>query len=158
MIDTKELRRLTQVALIGPDGVSLNWLKLLQDFQKEASPAAISELLDRLEAAESARRDDYQNWMTALDRNAELIAKLKAMEKERDALRTELAQLHKEADKFGDGIDWIQRALQAEAKIEELAHQEPVAWMSSRNGFIVKDNKNPDYNMPLYLAPGAKGE
>jgi hypothetical protein len=44
MIDTKELRRLAQAALIGPDGVSLNWLKLLQDFQKEANPAAVSEL------------------------------------------------------------------------------------------------------------------
>ena len=52
MIDTKELRRLAQAALIGPDGGSLNWLKLLQDFQKEANPAAVSELLDRLEAAE----------------------------------------------------------------------------------------------------------
>ena len=47
-------------------------------------------LKDRLEAAESARRDDYQNWMTALDRNAELLAKLEAAEKERDALRAEL--------------------------------------------------------------------
>jgi hypothetical protein len=55
MIDTKELRRLAQAALIGPDGVSLNWLKLLQDFQKEANPAAVSELLDRLEAAEKER-------------------------------------------------------------------------------------------------------
>ena len=52
MIDTKELRRLAQAAMTGPDGVSLNWLKLLQDFQKEANPAAINELLDRLEVAE----------------------------------------------------------------------------------------------------------
>lgn len=52
MIDTKELRRLAQAAMTGPDGVSLNWVKLLQDFQKEASPAAVSELLDRLESAE----------------------------------------------------------------------------------------------------------
>ena len=71
MIDTKELRRLAQAALIGPDGVSLNWLKLLQDFQKEANPAAVSELLDRLEAAE----------------------------KERDALRTRIEAL--EHDDFG---------------------------------------------------------
>ena len=44
------------------------------------------------------------------------------------------------------------------AKIEAMEQQEPVAWMSSRNGFIVKDNKNHDYNLPLYIAPGAKGE
>jgi hypothetical protein len=59
MIDTKNLRKLTQAALAGHDGVSLNWLKLLQDFQKAASPAAISELLDRLEAAEK-ERDSYK--------------------------------------------------------------------------------------------------
>ena len=57
-----------------------------------ANPAAISELLDRLEAAESTRRDDYQNWMTALDRNAELLAKLEAAEKENKALREALAE------------------------------------------------------------------
>lgn len=49
--------------------------------------------------------------------------------KETDALRAELAQLHKEADKFGDGIDWIQRALQAEAKIGAMEQREPAAWM-----------------------------
>ena len=52
MINIKELRRLAQAALTGPDGASLNWLKLLQDFQKEANPAVINELLDRLERAE----------------------------------------------------------------------------------------------------------
>lgn len=51
-MDIKELRRLAQAALAGPDGISPNWIKLLQDFQQKASPAAISELLDRLEAAE----------------------------------------------------------------------------------------------------------
>ena len=56
----------------------------LAKFYAAANPAVVSELLDRLEAAESARRDDYQNWMTALDRNAELLAKLEAAEKERD--------------------------------------------------------------------------
>ena len=52
MIDINELRRLAQAAMTGPDGVSLNWVKLLQDFQKEANPAVIDELLDRLERAE----------------------------------------------------------------------------------------------------------
>ena len=42
------------------------------------------------------------------------------------------------------------------AKIEQMERREPVAWMSSRNGFICKDNKNTDYNMPLYLSPGAQ--
>ena len=68
MIDTKELRQLAQAALIGPDGVSLNWIKLLQDFQQAASPTAVLELLDRLEAAEKERD--------------ELRAKIEAMEKQ----------------------------------------------------------------------------
>ena len=51
-----------------------------------AAADEIERLAAKLEAAESARRDDYQNWMTALDRNAELLAKLEAAEKERDTL------------------------------------------------------------------------
>ena len=81
---------------------------IVQDFKLDGSPVFIQtkqmeELLDRLEAAE----------------------------KERDALR---------------------------AKIETMEKQGPAAWMSSRNGFICKENKNPDYNVPLYALPGAKGE
>lgn len=32
---------------------------------------------------------------------------------------------------------------------------EPVAWMNSRNGFIAKENKNPEYNVGLYTCPPA---
>ena len=127
MIDTKELRRLAQEATPGPwkllpvgdkskcfavadidflsvltvvyeCGTSFGAVYLYGDakFIAAANPATVIELLNRLEAAE----------------------------KERDALRAELAQLHKEADKFGDGIDWIQRALQAEAKIERTQELE----------------------------------
>ena len=79
MIDTKELRRLAQAALTGPDGVSLNWVKLLQDFQKEANPATITELLDRLEAADKERD--------------ELRAKIEAMEKQEPICVTTKAHL-----------------------------------------------------------------
>ena len=58
--------------------------------------ATITEHLDRLEAAESARRDDCQNWMTALDRNAELLAKLEAVEKERDSLRAKVSEMERQ--------------------------------------------------------------
>ena len=44
------------------------------------------------------------------------------------------------------------------AKIEAMEKQKPVAWMNSRNGFICKENKNPEYNVPLYALPGAQGE
>ena len=89
MIDTKELRRLTQAALIVPDGVSLSWLKLLQDFQKEASPAAISELLDRHEAAEKERAVDEQ-------RIADLMEELNRVGHENDALRARIEAMERQ--------------------------------------------------------------
>lgn len=49
----------------------------------------------------------------------------------------------------------IRKAI-GEAMIEEAGRQVPVAWMNSRNGFITIDNKNPDYNLPLYALPGTK--
>ena len=89
MIDTKELRRLAQAATPGPDGVSLNWLKLLQDFQKEANPAAIEELLDRLEAAEKERdvlrtavRHEADCVEAAMAEIKSLRAKIEAMERQ----------------------------------------------------------------------------
>lgn len=52
MININELRQLAQAATPGPDGISLSWVRLLRDFQQGASPAAITEILDRLEASE----------------------------------------------------------------------------------------------------------
>ena len=54
---------------------------------------------------------------------------------ERNSLHAKLTQLHKEADKFDDGIDWTHRALQAEAKIEQMEHPEPAAGMD-KNGTL----------------------
>ena len=93
MIDTKELRRLAQAAMTGPDGVSLNWLKLLQDFQKEANPAAINELLDRLEAAEKSDAESLMMYRKARD--------------ERDALRSLVVMRfdHDHPPQFVQGYD-----------------------------------------------------
>ena len=33
---------------------------------------------------------------------------------------------------------------------------EPVAWMNHRNGFIVKENRNRDYNVPLFALEESK--
>ena len=33
--------------------------------------------------------------------------------------------------------------------VSGMADKEPVAYISSRNGFISKENKNPEYNIPL---------
>lgn len=104
MIDTKELRRLAQAANASPDGDVMNWIEGMQRLQGALLPDDVLELLDRLEAAESARRDDYQNWMTALDRNAELLAKLEAAEKERDEL---LAGF----DEWLDKTKWVQQGV-----------------------------------------------
>ena len=81
-IDINELRRLAQAATPGPDGVSLNWLKLLQDFQKEANPAAISELLDRLEAAEKVRDWNAERLEDAIEELKALRAKIEQMERQ----------------------------------------------------------------------------
>ena len=57
-------------------------------FYAEANPATVIELLDRLEAAESdCLEQARQNGMGA-SREAALMAKLEAAEKERDALRS----------------------------------------------------------------------
>ena len=87
-ININELRRLAQAATPGPDGASLNWIKLLQDFQQGADPAAINELLDRLEAAESDALEQARLNGMGASREAALMAKLEAAEKERDALRS----------------------------------------------------------------------
>ena len=178
MIDTKELRRLTQAALIGPDGVSLNWLKLLQDFQREASPAAISELLDRLEAAEK-ERDNYKfafieysektEWVQRGVNDGTVSAKylgwhradvmsdlLSAAEKERDALR---ATLRHEAD----CVEAAKAEIEAlRAKIEAMEKQEPVGEIHRANATGNCVHSEVWVPLPvgtkLYALPGVKGE
>ena len=156
MIDTKELRRLAQAAknscesvewshkfrsgcysqgeiISGEENILIvcganygcwrdaddggdSQFKALGDFVAAANPAAISEILDRLEAAE----------------------------KERDALR---------------------------AKITEMEQQEPVAWLheTRRDSDVVTDavkhvwgkvavGSMAAYSIPLYTLPSAKGE
>ena len=144
MIDTKELR--IRVEEDGKGGIDLE---------------EIHELLDRLEAAESARRDDYQNWMTALDRNAELLARLEAAEKERDEFKRA-------------GFGHISDNSMLRAKLAEMERQEPVAWMlncptlGGDTGWILSWTQSgaglcnrlqgEENEKRLYALPGAKGE
>lgn len=62
----------------------------------------------------------------------------------------------------GDGIDWIQRALQAEAKIEQMEQQEPVAWAATDETCRIVEalsfNQSRRFDTPLYALPGAQGE
>ena len=135
-ININELRRLAQAATPGPDGVSLSWIKLLQDFQQGANPAAISKLLDRLEEAESDALEQARLNGMGSEREAALMAKLEAAEKERDALR---------------------------ARIEAMERQEPAGTLHDDGYFVWNPRCRPDSNYvgwktKLYLAPGAKGE
>jgi len=76
-----------------------------------------------------------------------------------ERLRSESSRLHKEVDKFEDGIDWVQRALQAEAQIEAMEKQEPVAWCATdETGTVIEAlgmNQSRRFDTALYLAPGA---
>ena len=139
--------------------IDINKMRLLvQDYKLAGSPvfvqaADMNELLNRLEVAEKdiALKDKIID---------SLGSTLNAVSNERDALRAELAQLHKEADKFDDGIDWIQRALQAEAKVEAMEKQEPVAWCATdETGTVVEAlgmNQSSRFDAALYLAPSAQ--
>ena len=162
MIDINELRRLAQAATPGPDGVSLNWIKLLQDFQKEANPAAINELLDRLEEAESDALEQARLNGMGASREAALTAKLEAAEKERDVLRDRLALESQENGALRDSVDRACEERDAlQAKIEAMEKQEPVGKFIQHpsNGIWEQDGygDNPDAR-PLYALPGAKGE
>lgn len=159
MIDINELRRLAQAATPGPwinhgrqpnvaglphSAVAAKTLlarvysEAYGDVEQEtanasfiaaANPAAVSELLDRLEAAKSDALEQARLNGMGSEREAKHLAQIAALEKERDAMRAELDALRKEADKFSDGVDWIQRAMQAEAELDALKRQEPVAWL-----------------------------
>lgn len=68
------------------------------------------------------------------------------------AISNDVAMAYHRCAEFQKEIDTLH------TKIEQMEKQEPVAWMNSRNGFICKENKNPDYNVPLYALPGTQGE
>ena len=127
MIDTKELRRLTQAATPGPwtnhgrqpnvaglphSAVAAKTLlarvysEAYGDVEQEtanaafiaaANPAAVSELLDRLEAAEAEALEEARLNGMGSEREAKHLAQIAALEKERDALRTALDALRGKA-------------------------------------------------------------
>jgi len=84
-----------------------------------------------------------------------------ALEKERDTLRSDLAEFQYAAAVANDTI----KALQA--KVEQMERQEPVAWTTklalehraSPLGFRVSSvNIWGEKGVPLYALPGSKGE
>ena len=99
----------------------------------EAIDAAV-EMIERLEAAESDALEQARLNGVGSEREAALMAKLKAAEEERDALR---------------------------ARIDEMEKQEPVArfnWSKGKLEWLRPWDYSTMNMKSLYLAPGAKGE
>ena len=168
MNDTKELRRLAQAATAGEwyvergnhiygrnevtdkeevwhpviactddDEINVNF-EANAAFIAAANPAAISELLDRLEAAEKS--------------DAESLAMYRKARDERDALR---AALRHEAD----CVEAAKAEIEAlRAKITEMEQQEPVSWADAFGEPFRQKSEIDGVASPLYALPGAKGE
>lgn len=86
--------------------------------------------------------------------NKEAAEKFSALAKEYDQLRAEL-----EYDQRNAAMSQSEsaRLLDENTKLPEgtemtMPKFEPVAYQSSRNGFICKENKNPEYNINLHTA------
>ena len=152
----------------------------------EAIDAAI-EMIERLESAESCGLEQARLNGMGSEREAALMAKLEAAEKTKsdwlranapggwiddlrvkhDALR---AAVRHEADCVEAAMAEI-KSLRAKIAEMERQKQEPVAWLheTRRDSDVVTDavkhvwgkaavGSMAAYSIPLYLAPGAKGE
>ena len=184
MIDIKELRRLAQAATPGgwyvkrgnhiygckevtdgeekwhpviactdDDEVNVNF-EANASFIAAANPSAISELLDRLEESESDCLEQARLNGMGASREAALMAKLEAAEKERDALR---AAVRHEAD----CVEAAKAEIEAlRSKIEVMERQEPVAcvWRCDNGHIHGSCEKTLPMGAKLYALPGAKGE
>ncbi len=100
----------------------------------EAIDAAV-EMIDRLEEAESDALEQARLNGMGSEREAALIARLEAAEKERDALRFEIkvreAQRKRiEGERHNANValaGWVLEAERLRAKIEQMERQEPIA-------------------------------
>ena len=209
-IDTKELRRLAQAATPGPwvsQGRYIgtprhmsyvgevrdqcgNWSDTEKSradaaFIAAANPAAITEILDRLEAAENeveslrrgiAFRDDVVAGLAVehdtlraenaglvddmnllRDNNTALRARIEALENERTVDEQRIADLMAELNRVGHENEELH------TKIADMERQEPVAEIVSFGGPDLKEvawkkGKMPTLGSKLYALPGAKGE
>ncbi len=152
-----------------------------------ANPAVINELLDRLEEAESDGLEQARLNGVGASREAALMAKLEAAEKERDNYKFALSEYSGKTEWVQQGIndgtispkylgrhradiasDLLKKAENGRdalrARIEAMAKLEPVAIVriNAINGNpsvdFVPGHRYLHHNDKLYLAPGAKGE
>ena len=126
------------------------------DFIAAANPAAVIEILDRLEAAESECLEQARLNGMGGEREAALMAKLEAAEIERDS-----------AKKLADSLALALNTSNHErdnlrAKIEQMERQEPVAKVESwTNGSYSRNYKlrwlrDVNEGAKLYALPGAQ--
>ena len=124
----------------------------------------VAELLDRLEAAEADALEQARLNGMGSEREAALMAKLEAAEKERDKLKELNSALYTNSNS-----QVIHNARLAEenyalrAKVEAMEKQEPVAeWIENRFHQYPQLVWNKKYRVnigdKLYALPGAKGE
>ncbi len=213
VIDTKELRRLAQAATPGPwqfwhGGVAANidsdgrtiiverptpsggkyQARVDGNFRfiAAATPAAINELLDRLEVAEKERdkyKSAYIEWCEKTEwvhdgitngaispkylgwHRADIAADL-LKKAENEVAHIKEVEFPRKMRAVAAGWETKCARLEQErdalrAKIEAMEKQEPVAWISS-GGDVARSKAFMDEVgfacAPLYLAPGAKGE
>jgi hypothetical protein len=154
------------IACTDDDEVSINF-EGNANFIAAANPAVINELLDRIEAAEK----DIALKERVID---SLGLALNAAAHERDNLRAEVESWKGLAQQFGNELDTVR------AKIAEMEKQEPVAfalysgwarkavYLSEIEACEQRDRRQLTADLggsleayrvvPLYPAPGAKGE
>ena len=145
------------------DGEPVNFEGSVAAFIAVANPAAVLELLDRLEAAENDALEQARLNGIGAERELALMAKLEAAAKERDHEKW----LWERAEDYSKAVEDQRDVLQA--KITEMETQEPVAWLheSRRDSDVVTDAVKhvwgkavvgalAAYSTPLYLSPGAQ--
>ncbi len=183
MIDINELRRLAQAATPGgwyvergnyvygckevtdgeeewhpviactdDDEVSINF-EGNANFIAAANPAAISELLDRLEEAESDALEQARLNGIGAEKELALMAKLEAAERACDALRAKVEAMERQKPvAFALYSGWARNAVYLR-EIEACEQRDRRQLTADLGGSLEAYRV-----VPLYLAPGAQGE
>ena len=124
----------------------------LAKFYAAANPATINELLDRLEAAESEALEQARLNGMGSEREAALMAKLEAAEK--DAAHQKA--LADSALRVAEG--WERKCDELRAKIVEMEKQEPIGGMLevSPHNYELRWYRPVPFGAKLYTLPGAQ--
>ena len=114
------------------------------------TPEEIAELLDRLEAAEAEALEEARLNGMGSEREAALMAKLEAAEK--DAAHQKV--LAESALRVAEG--WERKCGELRTRIAEMERQEPVAWYSKQYGFVYMSRQPSqfEHGSILYLRNG----